>query len=214
MKIPRFHCLTQDLDGVSHRELAHAALLGGAKCIQLRTKGQSLDEWVRIARDVGEICEEFGATFIVNDSVDVALRVKAHGVHLGKGDWSPKDARAELGANAIIGGSANTFADIKRLVQMDVDYIGLGPFKYTTTKGNLSPVLGLEGIQKVVEDVKQLRTELPIIAIGGIAPRDVPFLLELGVYGVAVSAAVNLAKDRVSALKEFVECFRRNDYAC
>ncbi len=198
--ISRFHYITQDVKEYSHAELARMACEGGADWVQLRVKGKGSKEWRTIALEVQEVCKEFSAIFIVNDNVSLAKEIKADGVHLGKEDMSPVQAREILGSDFIIGGSTNTELDILMRNNEPLDYIGLGPLRFTSTRENLNPVLGAEGI------IRSARlTVLPVIAIGGIILTDLPLLLKNGVHGVAVSSAVNLARDPVDSAKQFIE---------
>jgi thiamine-phosphate pyrophosphorylase len=105
----------------------------------------------------------------------------------------------------VVGGTANTFEHIQQRVQEGVDYIGLGPFRFTSTKEKLSPVLGLEGFQRIMEQVRTAGIQLPIVAIGGILADDVPGLRDAGIHGVAVSGAIITALDQ----KEEVERMNR-----
>src|SRR5437867_984544 len=123
--IARLHYLTQDFPGVSHAQQAKSACMGGVKWIQLRTKNSLPDVWENHARETQKIAREYGAKFIVNDNVELALKIGADGVHLGKEDMGPLKARMILGIDFIVGGTANTENDIKRLVDAGVDYIGL-----------------------------------------------------------------------------------------
>ena len=125
---------------------ARMALLGGCRWIQLRMKDATDDEARPLAVEIKKLCKEYGAKFIIDDRVSLVKEIGADGVHLGKNDMPVDEARRVLGTDYIIGGTANTFEDIERLARQGADYIGCGPFRFTTTKKNLSPVLGLEGI--------------------------------------------------------------------
>ena len=129
---------------------------------------------------------------------------RADGVHLGKQDMPPAEARALLGPGFIIGGTANTFADIERLAVAGVDYIGLGPFRFTTTKQNLSPVLGLAGYADLLAQCRAAAINIPLIGIGGITLPDVAPLLGLGLHGVAVASAITKAYPVANAINEFI----------
>ncbi len=201
-EIARLHYLTQDgVAGSSHADLAGAACAAGVRWVQLRTKGQERAEWLEIAGQVLAVCRRHGATLIVNDSVDVAAEVGADGVHLGRLDGDPALARRQLGADRIVGGTANTAADVRALRAAGVDYIGLGPYCHTDTKANLSPLLGLDGIESVR---REAGGEIPLVAIGGITPADLADLARTGVHGVAVSSAINGAEDIQQAAAAFL----------
>src|SRR3972149_45836 len=163
--ISRLHYITQDIPEFSHTELAEFACRGGADWVQLRVKNKSYDEWLKIAEEVKSVCKKFGAKLIINDNVLIAKKIGADGVHLGKDDMNPKEARKILGNNFIIGGSSNTMDDVKWLMNNCVDYIGIGPYHFTSTKEKLNPVLGLEGIKTIAD---KFGANISIIAIGGI----------------------------------------------
>lgn len=202
-QIARIHHLTQDLPATRHAEQAQLACQGGISWVQFRAKQASGAELVALAQETQRICKAHKAAFIINDHVAVARLLKADGVHLGKSDMSPEEARATLGPYAIIGGTANTFEDIRRLAKAAVDYIGIGPFRFTATKDNLSPVLGLEGYQELVAQCKAARIRIPMIAIGGITVEDAAAIWTTGIHGIAVSSAINLAQDPGSAAQAF-----------
>ena len=204
MKISKLHYITAS---AAHAE---EACKGGADWIQLRVKNKSEDEWKLIAEEAKKICRKYGAKLMVNDSVKLAKIVGADGVHLGKEDMPPDEARKLLGPNFIIGGTANTFEDIKRLALLKVDYVGLGPFRFTQTKKNLSPLLGLEGYRGLIRQCAAENITVPIIAIGGIQLNDVDAILGTGVYGLAVSSAISDAGDISFAAKSFIEKIENN----
>ena len=139
---------------------------------------------------MNKLCKKYGVPLIINDNVDIAIKCGADGVHLGKNDMSPDKAREILGSGKIIGGTANTLEDIVSLHSKGVDYIGCGPFRFTTTKQNLSPVLVLEGYREIVSGMKERGIELPIVAIGGICHDDIAAVMQTGVDGIALSGSI------------------------
>lgn len=201
--IAKLHYITQALNGNSHGFAAEAACAAGADWVQLRVKNQPYAVWLEEALQTREICRKYGSTFIINDNAALAAEVGADGVHLGKTDMAPEEARSILGADKIIGGTANTFEDVQRLIAAGVDYIGLGPLRFTSTKDKLSPILGLSGYTSVLAQCQATNIKTPIIAIGGIVASDVKPLLGTGVYGVAVSSGVNLAQDKQLAIQQY-----------
>lgn len=201
--VNRFHYLTQDLPEVTHQELAQIVCENGIRWIQLRVKNKPFDEWLQIAKEVKAICNRFQTVLIINDNVEICKEVNADGVHLGKNDMSVAEARNILGSNKIIGGTANSIEDIIQLESEGADYIGLGPYKYTTTKKNLSPLLGIDGYNQIIQSSNH-PIKIPIIAIGGIQTEDVQPLLNTGVYGIAVSSAINLSENKQEIIKEFL----------
>ena len=198
MKISALQCL------VATPAQAEAACAGGVRWVQLRINNASPEEWEQAARATLLVCRRFGAVLIINDNPALAHAIGADGVHLGKTDMAPTEARQLLGPDFIIGGTANTFTDIEQLTAASVDYIGLGPFRFTTTKQNLSPILGLAGYQGLLAQVRAAGLAVPIVGIGGIALADVPALLATGLHGVAVSGAITYAADPVAAATLFV----------
>ena len=202
--IARLHAITQNLPHISHAEQARRACAGGAKWIQPRVKKADAATLRAEARATLAICQAAGAALIINDHAPLAAEIGAAGVHLGKQDFSPDEARRMLGPAFLIGGTANTFADILRLADMGVDYIGLGPFRFTETKENLSPILGLEGYRNIALQCREAGIGMPVIAIGGIREGDVAAIRETGMYGVAVSSAINLAEAPEQATAAFL----------
>lgn len=200
--ISKFHYLTQDLPNVSHQDLVLAACKSGVKWVQLRVKNKSFDEYLQIAIEVKKICDTYGATLIINDQVEICHKINAHGVHLGKQDMPLAEARKILGQNKIIGATANTLSDILLHQQNHASYIGLGPYAFTNTKKKLSPVLGIDGYTSICSATDIL---IPVIAIGGIQMADIQPLLQTGVYGVAVSSAINLAQNKPAVIAGFLK---------
>ena len=179
-------------------------LKAGLNWVQLRVKNRNEKEIYNIADSFVALCEKYKAFSIINDYPQLAKRIGADGVHLGKSDMSPAEARALLGKDFIIGGTANTFEDVEGLYEAGVDYIGLGPLRFTETKNNLSPVLGLEGYAEILQSCQANSIRIPMIAIGGVTVEDLEALYDLGLHGVAVSGAIKRAGNPVQALKGFL----------
>ncbi|MGI4759304.1 MAG: thiamine phosphate synthase [Janthinobacterium lividum] len=198
MKISKLHYLTT---GAPTAELA---CQGGVRWVQLRVKNLPAAEWRQRALDVQAVCWHHGAALIINDNPALALEIGADGVHLGQQDMPPAEARALLGPGFIMGGTANTFADIEGLVAADVDYIGLGPFRFTTTKEKLSPTLGLAGYAEVLAQYRAAGFTTPVVGIGGVELADVAALLAVGLHGVAVAGAIGGAASPAAAARLFV----------
>jgi thiamine-phosphate diphosphorylase len=153
-------------------------------------KDASDEGYLDVGRQALALCRRYGATFIVDDRVEAAAELGADGVHLGKNDMPVEEARRRLGSAFIIGATANTFDDIRAANRAGADYIGLGPFRFTTTKKNLSPVLGLEGYRDIMTPCRTEGITLPVTAIGGILTDDIPVIMGTGVHGVAVSGLI------------------------
>ena len=188
----------------SYLDSVRIALEGGCRWIQLRMKDSSPEEILPIAEEALAMCREYHATFIIDDHVELAKQVKADGVHLGKSDMPIAEARRILGKDFIIGGTANTFEDVLGHHKAGADYIGCGPFRFTTTKKNLSPVLGLEGYRRIVWQMKEAGIHLPIVAIGGITEADIPELMQTGVNGIALSGSILRAKNPIEEMKKIM----------
>ena len=203
MTIARLHYITQNLPNIPHWEQAEKACMGGVSWVQLRVKNTPYEQWKEIALKTQEVCERFNAKLIINDNFQLAYEIGADGVHLGKTDPSPVEARALLGDTFIIGGTANTIADIRALHEVGVNYIGCGPYRFTKTKENLSPIVGLEGYKALMKQCREEGLKLPIIGIGGIQLEDVHLLQSAGLYGVAVSSAINLAENPIEMASKF-----------
>ena len=179
--------LTMDDAPMGPVQQIEAACRAGIRWIQLRMKLASDGEVLDAALAAKKICFEWGCKLIVNDRVEVALEADVDGVHLGKQDMPVNEARRLLGKEKMIGGTANTIEDIREHWRQGADYIGLGPYRFTTTKKNLSPILGLEGYRRIMRQVKAEGIGLPVVAIGGIGMEDAAALYEAGVQGIAFS---------------------------
>lgn len=186
----RIQFITDNRHGYSHSEAAEKVLKGGCRWVQLRMKGATDAEIIEEGRRVATLCKAYGATFIIDDKVHLVKRLNADGVHLGKHDMSVREARQILGNDYIIGGTANTMVDVVRLYDEGADYIGCGPYRFTTTKKNLSPTLGLTGYSQIVKEMRERGINLPIVAIGGITEKDIPRLMTTGITGIALSSSV------------------------
>lgn len=190
---------------ISYAEGIRMALEGGCRWIQLRMKDAPAEEIIACAEEVLPLCRRHGAKFLLDDHVELVRQLGADGVHLGKNDMPVDEARKILGPDIIIGGTANTIEDIIRLHKQGADYIGCGPFRFTTTKKNLSPILGLDGYKSIVLKMKELGINLPIVAIGGITVEDIPAVMGTGVSGIALSGAILGAPDPVEMTARIIE---------
>ena len=180
----------------------HKALDNGCDWIQMRFKKNYSDDAFTLAEAVKMLCKEYLATFIINDNVHLAKQLDADGVHLGLSDMSVEEARLILGKTKIIGGTANTFEDVLQRTVENCDYIGLGPFQFTTTKQHLSPILGLEGYRSIIEQMKAKNIQIPIYAIGGITLEHVESLMKTGIHGIAVSGLITQIKNASQLIKQ------------
>ena len=200
----RLYFITMDEASLTHLQQVEAACHAGIRLIQLRMKQADDATFRETALAARRVCNAYDCMLIINDRVEIAREVGADGVHLGKEDMSVGEARRLLGEGFIIGGTANTIGDIRIHQQQGADYIGLGPYQWTSTKKNLSPILGLEGYQRIMGQLREEGIDIPVMAIGGIEWEDVKGLCRAGVYGVAFSGVLVHAEDwggMVSQLK-------------
>lgn len=188
----------------SYLDSIQLALEGGCRWIQLRMK-DALDEEVRpIAVKAQKLCRQYHATFIIDDRVALVRELGADGVHLGKSDMPIREARQILGSDYIIGGTANTFEDAKAHYEASADYIGCGPFRFTTTKQKLAPVLGLDGYRQIIQQLRAANITIPVVAIGGITKDDISAILQTGITGIALSGTVLRADDPIAEMKHII----------
>lgn len=201
--------ITHQTPHISYIEGAQKALAGGCRWVQMRLKGEPRPDDLsplECATALKALCATYKAKLIIDDNVELAHEIHADGVHLGRNDMPIAEARRRLGANYLIGGTANTADDIRRIAAEGADYIGCGPFRFTTTKQNLAPSLGIEGYVRLLSAMRREGIRLPLIAIGGVTERDVRPLLDAGVDGIAVSGTILNAADPVEATCRLLAC--------
>jgi len=197
--------ITHPSDKYSIPEEVQMAIEGGCRWIQLRMKDASDEEVRNVALEIIPMCQETDTFLIIDDRVELVNNLKVSGVHLGKSDKNPMEAREMLGPHAIIGVTANSADDIIKFKGKDVDYIGLGPCRYTTTKNNLEPVIGIDGYSEIIRKVRAEDIGLPIVAIGGITIDDIDSLMHTGINGIAISGAIINADDPVLYTSSIME---------
>lgn len=203
--ISKLQYVTPQPGGETFYEDLAKALEGGVDWVQLRMKNLMYNEMKFVATNVQNLCKKHHARFIINDHVDLALLLDADGVHLGLDDMPVERARIMLGHDKIIGGTANTFHDLKEHFIGGADYVGVGPLRFTHTKQNLSPVLGIDGYHRIMTYCKADYIHLPVIAIGGITPEDVEPLFAQGIHGIAISSGISMADDITISARQFVK---------
>jgi thiamine-phosphate pyrophosphorylase len=181
------------------------ALDSGCDWIQLRFKNKKTKKKFALAEAVHFLCQEYLANFIINDDVHLAQQIAADGVHLGLSDTSISEARNILGKTKIIGATANTFENVVNHINSGCDYIGLGPYQFTKTKANLSPILGLRGYQSILNQLNPKQKETPIYAIGGITLENVDELVATGIHGIAVSGIITHSDHKSKIITELNE---------
>ena len=206
----RLQFITHYTQEYSYVDSARIALEGGCRWIQLRMKDTCEELMTETALKVMEMCKEYGATFIIDDNVMLAKRIGADGVHLGKSDMPIKEARQIVGEEFIVGGTINSFEDILFNKQTALpNYFGCGPFRFTSTKKNLAPILGYDGYKNIINRMIENNIETPLVAIGGIEKNDIPKLLDIGVSGIALSSSVLKAKNPIKEMNIIRELINR-----
>jgi thiamine-phosphate pyrophosphorylase len=181
----------RDLCGIKPLEdVVSQSVRGGAACVQLREKNLSTRAFVEEARRIKKILEPFGVPLIINDRIDVALAVKAEGVHVGQDDMPYPMARALMGPKAVIGLSVETWKDVEEAERFDVDYLGVSPVFETPTKTDTKGSWGLEGLTKI-----KAFSRHPLVAIGGLNPGNARDVVLAGADSVAVVSAICAAPD-------------------
>lgn len=185
-------------------EQVKMAIDGGCRWVQLRMKDASDQEVADMARQITPMCRQSGTILVIDDRVDVVMQTLVSGVHLGADDMPVREAREFLGPHAIIGATCHTAADILALRGADVDYIGLGPFRFTTTKEKLAPTLGIEGYRRIISEIRNEGIDIPIVAIGGITAVDIPSLLDAGADAVAMSGSILNAPDPTAYVRSII----------
>ena len=211
----RLQFITHCTERYSYVDSARIALEGGCRWIQLRMKDADESLMEETALIVQKMCKDYGATFIIDDNVHLVKKIKADGVHLGKNDMPIAEAREILGDDFIIGGTVNCFEDILKnlsstaLAQKPkVNYFGCGPFRFTSTKKNLAPILGLDGYENIISNMKRNNINIPLVAIGGITKDDISDILKTGVDGIALSGSILRAENPVEEMRSIVEIFK------
>ncbi|MBO9673556.1 MAG: thiamine phosphate synthase [Sphingobacteriaceae bacterium] len=201
--IEKFQYITHDIPNLTHIEQAQLACEAGAKWIQYRCLSKSDEELLKDIKAIAEICDDWGTTLIVTDHIHLNGKADIQGFHIEDMDADFIALRKLVGNDITLGGSANTVENLIRLAREGADYAGYGPFAETETKPNNLPLIGIEGYYKAVQELKAANIQLRILAVGGIKIYDVETLMQTGVYGIAVSGAINLADDFIEAYQDF-----------
>ena len=197
--------ITHHTDTYSYIDSARIALEGGCRWIQLRMKDADDSLLEQTALIVQQMCRSYNATFIIDDNVLLAQKIGADGVHLGKNDMPIAEARKILGNQFIIGATVNSFDDVLHHLQgATPDYFGCGPFRFTSTKKNLAPILGYDGYKLIIKQMHEHNIHIPLVAIGGISKPDIPQLLETGVNGIALSSSILKADNPIIEMQEII----------
>lgn len=186
--------------GRSLQEIIKSAVEGGVTIVQLREKKCTSREFLKLAQEIKDFCTPLGIPLIINDRVDIALAVKADGLHIGQSDMPYEIVRELMGPDAIIGLSVESVQDAIDAEKLDVDYLGLSPIYSTPTKTDIHHELGLEGIRKIRKISRH-----PLVAIGGINKENTAEIIAAGSDGIAVVSAICSAEDPKLASQELLE---------
>ena len=206
-KISCLQYISQGKDRFQHLENIEKVLRSGGNWIQLRMKEMPQNEVLKTAILARELCSKFSAKLIINDHVKVAKTCNADGVHLGQEDTSVLEAREILGTQKIIGGTANTFQHCLNHLENGVDYIGLGPLRFTSTKKKLSPILEFSGYKDLMAAYSKQENTVPVIAIGGIQLSDIEVLHRIGLSGIAVSGMLTHSEYPENEIRQILDGF-------
>lgn len=177
----------------------------GIKFIQLRMKEASNDEILEVAKQIRPVCDKHCAILTVDDKIELLKSNLFDGVHLGKNDMPIKQAKQITQNKYLLGATCNTIQDVQKAIENGADYLGIGPYRYTTTKQNLAPILGLEGYQDIIKNMRGKNLNIPFYAIGGITLEDLLPLKEIGIFGIALSGAISTATNKQSIIKEILK---------
>ena len=195
LTLPKIYPVTDvSMTKFSHLEQVERLAAGGATFIQLREKHAAPKDFYEAAKAVIEFARARNIKIIINDRADIALAVRADGVHLGQDDLSVQKAREVLGAKAIIGFSTHSISQAREAAASPVDYIAVGPVFATASKENPDPVIGLEKLQ----NVRQIIGDLPLVAIGGINSENAASVFQNGANSIAVISALLNPADKIS----------------
>lgn len=182
--LPKLYPITDaHLTNLTHAEQVARFAQGGAHFIQLREKHSAPRDFYLAAEEALRVAREHGVRLIINDRADIALALRADGVHLGQDDLPPEAARRLLGADAVIGYSTHTFEQAQAAARLPVDYIAIGPIFQTTSKDNPDPTVNLDTLRRIRDSIP---AHIPLVAIGGIGIGNAREVLDAGADAVAV----------------------------
>ena len=201
--ISKLHFLTQDLPNRTHLEQVQSACEAGANWIQYRCMSKSDEEMLQELHPIASVCDDWGATLIITNHIHLVGLADIQGVHMEDMDADLSVIRNEIGESKTLGASANDIDQIKKHIFNDADYIGCGPFAHTDTKPNNYAHLGISGYKNIIEELNKSDLNIPLIAVGGIDLPNINSLLETGVYGIAVSSAINKSENPKQMYKQF-----------
>lgn len=177
-------------------EQVEAALKGGATCVQLREKALSDEEFLAEAQEIRELCGRYHVPFFINDNVEIAIRCKADGIHVGQEDMAAAQVRRRVGPDMMIGVSAHSVEEALEAVKHGADCLGVGAMFSTSTKTDVN-LLPKETLRAICEAV-----DVPVVAIGGINKDNISLLAGTGVDGVALVSAIFASDDIETACRQ------------
>ncbi|MDX1444912.1 thiamine phosphate synthase [Lishizhenia sp.] len=220
--LPRIQYITHPNEDFQDLSWVDRLSEGGIKWIQLRIKQNHFEArhpeqdyktfFTETLFDLAEKCKTLGVVLTVNDHYSFAIKNNVDGAHVGKEDEAHSTVRTFLGEDKIIGATANSIEDILSYNLELLDYIGLGPYTFTTTKDKekLSPSLGSRGYNTCLQIMKAKNIDTPVYAIGGIELEDIPQIMQTGVYGIAISGCIHNEKFDVAHIQKFVDLVEQN----
>ncbi|GGI23219.1 thiamine phosphate synthase [Pedobacter mendelii] len=206
--IEKLQYITHDIPHLTHVEQAQNACEAGAKWIQYRCLSKTDEELLQDINEIAGICDDWGTTLIVTNHIHLNEKADIQGFHIEDMDADFNKLRTQVGDDITLGGSANTIDNLIRLAKQGVDYAGFGPFAVTETKPNNYPFITLSQYRNAIKELENQNLNLPILAVGGITNYDVESLMQTGIYGIAVSGAINFADDFTQAYQDFYEAVK------
>ena len=207
-QLPKTMFISPNKDEKGIIEDCKTALQYGIKFIQLRMKQQTNEQVLKVAEIIRPLCDKYYALFTIDDRIELLNTNLFDGVHLGKNDMPIKQAKNLISNKYLLGATCNTFQEVERAINDGADYLGVGPYKFTTTKQNLSPILGLEGYKNIISSLQTsypCSNNIPIYAIGAIGLEDLTNLQKVGVYGVALSSAITSSSTPQKTITEILK---------
>ncbi len=208
LKLGKLYPITASntLNGLDHAQLVEQYLQGGSRFLQVREPTLADSLLYPQLLKIQSLCEPLEAQFLINDRVDLALAVRAHGVHLGQDDLPVRVARDLLGEEAIIGLSTHNRQQFLDAQAQDVDYIAMGPIFSTSTKEADHPPLGVEALGGLIAD-----SRYPVVAIGGISLEKAPQVWMAGADSVAVISDIANAEDPAQRVSRYLTLAKESD---
>ncbi|WP_231427808.1 MULTISPECIES: thiamine phosphate synthase [Pedobacter] len=203
--IEKLQYITHDVPNFPHIDQVQLACEAGAKWIQYRCLTKSNEELLADINAIAEVCDDWGTTLIVTDHIHLNGKADIQGFHIEDMNADFTALRKLVGDDITLGGSANTAENMIRLANEGADYVGLGPFSTTETKPNNFPLLAADDYSSIINQLKKLQIDIPVLAVGGIKIYDVKALMQTGIYGIAVSGAIYSADDFIEAYQDFYD---------